>query len=172
MRTISVILLALFMTACVSKYKTDAFNAPIRPISASGSAYVMLARDGFYGSRTYPGSGRTVSQQLYNVISLRMGKVNVATRVESRDDAIETARARGFTYVFAPTILNCEDRATAWSGRPDRITIQIGVWDVATGTEVASATQRASSKWGTLGGDHPQDLVPRLVQIFANRLFQ
>ena len=56
----------------------------------------MLARDGFYGSRTYPGSGRTVSQQLYNVISLRMGKVNVGTRVESRDDAIETARARGF----------------------------------------------------------------------------
>ncbi len=171
MRTVSVILL-LFLTACVSKYKTDSFTPPSHPLSKSGSAYVMLARDGAYGARTYSGSGHTVSRLLYGAILNHVSKAELATRVESRDDAIATARKGGMSYVFDPVILNWEDRATEWSGRPDRITIRIGVWDVATGKEIASANERASSKWGTFGGDHPQDLVPHVVKTFADRVFR
>ena len=132
----------------------------------------MLARDGAYGARTYPGSGHTVSRLLYGAILDHVSKAELATRVESRDDAIATARKDGMSYVFDPVILNWEDRVTEWSGRPDRITIRIGVWDVATGEEIASANERASSKWATFGGDHPQDLVPQVVETFASRLFR
>ncbi len=143
MRIICVVLL-IFLTACVSKYKTDSFTPPSQPLSKSDSAYVMLARDGAYGARTYPGSGHTVSRLLYGAILAHVSKAELATRVESRDDAIAAARKGGMSYVFDPVILNWEDRATAWSGRPDRITIRFSVWDVATGKEFSSSSERAS----------------------------
>ena len=171
MRTISIVLL-VFLTACSSKYKTDTFTPPPEPLSTSGSAYVMLARDGAYGARTYPGSGHTVSRLLYDAISNHVSNADLATAVESRDDAFKSARKDGMTYVFEPVILNWEDRATAWSGRPDRITIRITVWEAATSKKLASSSERASSKWATFGGDHPQDLVPHVVNTFANRVFR
>ena len=91
MRTICVVLL-IFLTACVSKYKTDSFTPPSQPLSKSDSAYVMLARDGAYGARTYPGSGHTVSRLLHNAILAHMSNAELATRVESLSVAISVAR--------------------------------------------------------------------------------
>jgi hypothetical protein len=167
-----IVVFALLLTACVSKYRTDQFDAPSQPLSLSGSAYVMLARDGAYGRRTYSGSGRTVSQLLHNAVLAHLSTSELATIIESRDQALARARAKGVTYVFEPVILNWEDRATEWSGRPDRITIRISIWDAATGKKLASSVDRASSKWGTFGGDHPQDLVPHVMTSFANRVFR
>ena len=113
-----------------------------------------------------------MSRLLHNSILDHIGKADMATQVESRDDAIATARKGGISHVFEPVILNGKDRATEWSGRPDRITIRIGVWDVATGKELSSSSERASCKWATFGGDHPQDLVPHVVKTFASRVFR
>ena len=73
--------------------------------------------------------------------------------------------------MFQPQILNWIDRATEWSGIPDRITIKLIVYEVESGKDVASVMSRASSKWGTLGGDHPQDLLPRVMAEFTKLLF-
>jgi len=54
---------------------------------------------------------------------------------------------------------------------PDRITIKIVVWDVKSGESISSTVLRASSKWATLGGDHPQDLLPGAITPFINKLF-
>lgn len=168
----SIVVFALLLTACVSKYKTDQFDAPSQALSLSGSAYVMMARDGAYGRRTYAGSGATVSRLLHNAVLAHLDTSELATTVESRDQALSKARAKGVTYIFEPIILNWEDRSTEWSGRPDRITIKINIWDAATGKRLSSSVDRASSKWFTLGGDHPQDLVPHVMTTFANRVFR
>lgn len=39
------------------------------------------------------------------------------------------------------------------------------------GKDVASIMSRASSKWGTFGGEHPQDLLPRVMSEFTKLLF-
>lgn len=131
----------------------------------------MLAQDGTYGARIYSGSGRTVSQFLHNAVSAHLSSVKIGTAVESRDDALAKARAMNAADLFEPSILHWEDRATEWSGRPDRVMIKFDVWDVTTGKSVASSLEKASSKWFTLGGDHPQDLVPHVTTGFANRIF-
>jgi hypothetical protein len=64
-----------------------------------------------------------------------------------------------------------EDRATEWSGIPDKITIKYSVYEVETGKPLASSITAASSKWGTLGGDHPQELLPVPTQQFVDKLF-
>jgi hypothetical protein len=75
------------------------------------------------------------------------------------------------TYVFEPVILQWEDRATEWSGKPDRIQIKILLWNPLAKKVVSTAIERASSKWGTFGGDHPQDLLKKLLETYSDRLF-
>jgi hypothetical protein len=166
-----VLLLAVILSGCVSKYKTDAFEAPVQTLPADASAYVTLAKDGSYGSKYYPNSGSLVSSATNAAISLHLTRVQVATEVETIEEALSRAEDLGLTYVFQPTILHWEDRATEWSGRPDRITIKIVVWDVTARKDISSTVLRASSKWATFGGDHPQDLLPGSITPFVNKLF-
>jgi hypothetical protein len=77
-----------------------------------------------------------------------------------RTEGMAQAKQGGFTHYAEPIIVLWEDRATEWSGRPDRIIIRITMLDVASGQIVDVSTIQGSSKWATLGGDHPQDLLP------------
>jgi len=167
------IVLALFaiLTGCVSKYKTDAFQAPAQTLPVDSSAYVTMAKDGSYGAKRYPNSGQLLSSATNAAISLHLTRVEVGTHVETIEEALSRADELGITYVFQPTILHWEDRATEWSGRPDRITIKIVVWDVGTREAISSTVLRASSKWATFGGDHPQDLLPGSITPYVNKLF-
>lgn len=170
-RVAVVVVAVLVLAGCTHKFKTDAFEPPAQQLSKSASAYVMLAADGVLGGIKYTGSGQQTSQATMAAVAAHLDRVELASKNESSDEAIATAKGAGIAYVFQPTILHWEDRATEWSGRPDRITIKVVVREAETGKSVASTVARASSKWGTLGGDHPQDLLPELMARFVNRLF-
>jgi len=96
---------------------------------------------------------------------------SVTTHVETIKEALSHAEEMGFTYVFEPTILHWEDRATEWSGKLDRIKIRLVVWSVKSGEVISSTVLSASSKWATFGGDHPQDLLPGTITPYVNKLF-
>jgi hypothetical protein len=110
-------------------------------------------------------------QSIVTALTLSAKTVIAAKTVEDLPTALKNAQAAGTTHVFEPTILNWEDRATEWSGRPDRVTLRYVIYDVATGKPLASTLARASSKWATFGGDHPQDLLPVPTQTFVHGLF-
>jgi len=167
----ALLLLAILMTGCVSKYKTGVYEAPDQKLLANAAAYVMMANDGSYGSRQYSNSGYLLSSATNAAVSIHLIQVEQATRVETVEEALSRAGDMELTYVFQPTILHWEDRVTAWSGRPDRITIKIVVWSVKTGKSISSTVLHASSKWATFGGDHPQDLLPGAIKPFVNNLF-
>jgi hypothetical protein len=131
----------------------------------------MLPADGRYGAQTYVGSGLFTAQAVSSALQSHTNKVKQAAEVEDLDKAKKAAVANGYMYVFEPQILHWEDRATEWSGIPDKITIRYSVHEISTGIVVASTTSRASSKWATFGGDHPQDLLPVPIQQFVNQLF-
>lgn len=64
----------------------------------------------------------------------------------------------GADYYVVPEILHWEDRATEWSGIPDKVEIKISVFDKRQ-TELASTLISGKSKWVSPGGDHLQDLL-------------
>lgn len=165
------LLIVLFITGCSHKYRTDAYQAPTETLSRSGSAYILLAGDGSYGRRTYNGSGATLSRETQRAISIYLNRVDIAANREELPHAFTKARKARISYVVEPIILHWEDRSTHWSGRPDRITVKIVVWDPLTEKVISSGVERASSKWGTFGGDHPQDLLPRMLARYCKRLF-
>ena len=43
-----------------------------------------------------------------------------------------------------------EERATEWSGKPDRIRVKVGVYDVATGQPIDAVEIVGTNRWGTL----------------------
>ena len=166
-----IILLAGLISGCVSKYKTDAYEAPTEKLQTNASAYVTMAQDGSYGSKPYQNSGYLVSTATTAAVSLHLTRIEQAPRLETIEEALSSAEKMGLTYVFQPTILHWEDRATEWSSRPDRITIKVVVWDVTTRQNISSTVLRASSKWASFGGDHPQDLLPGTISPFVDKLF-
>lgn len=71
-----------------------------------------------------------------------------------------------------PEILRWEERATEWSGKPDRIEINIVIFDVETGGSLENSSYSGKSKFFTFGGDHPQDLLDVPSGEYVRSLYQ
>ncbi len=135
------------LAGCVSKYKTDSFTGPNEGLNPAEGFYVMLPRHATYGSKVYRNSGRETARVAAAALSVHAERVEVAERVGSLKKALARTNTLNLKNLFSPKILNWEDRATAWSGRPDRITPQFSVYDVKTGKRLVNSAMRASSKW-------------------------
>lgn len=84
---------------------------------------------------------------------------------------MQSSKATNFEYYVIPEILHWEDRATEWSGIPDKIQVKISIYEGKTWKEVASTIISGKSKWATFGGDHPQDLLPEPLNKYVESLY-
>ena len=162
---------ALLLAGCVSKYKPISYEGPSAHLAQGADFYVTLPEDGRYQDTVYSGSGYMTAQAMSEALAPYANKTFQASAVETLEEALEKARQGNFQYLFNTKILHWEDRATEWSGIPDKITLRMEVYDVASGEKLASEISKASSKWATFGGDHPQDLLPIPAEAFVKQLF-
>jgi len=171
-RYLAVILLSVALWGCVSKYRVDTYAAPTTHISKDASFYVTLPEDGQYGGTAYPGSGAATAQAERAALLAHVDKVVIGTtKGETQEAAMTQAKQLGLTHVLQTSILNWEDRATEWSGIPDKITLKLTIYEVQSSKQITSTVTSASSKWATFGGDHPQDLLPEPTKRFVDPLF-
>ncbi len=161
----------LMLASCVSKHKTVAEQIDPGQIPKNAGILVMVPQDGSFGETVYSGSGMTTARATIDALSPHTIAVQLAPKNVSMEEALSFARESDIGYVLQTEILNWEDRATEWSGRPDRITLQMSVYESAQGELIATETAKASSKWATFGGDHPQDLVHIPLEAFFAKLF-
>ena len=96
--------------------------------------------------------------------------VTVGRRVGDVKQALAEARGDGAHFLIQPEIQHWADHLTEWSGRSDRVTIRIQVYEAMTGNLLDTRRIEATSRWASLGGDHPQDLLPALSDQWADRL--
>ncbi len=175
MRNLFVVLMVLALTGCSDTHSVKRVDGRAAVLDPTASAYVSVPMDGRYGQTVYPGSGKRTAFEVTRAFSPRLEKTTQArgtgTAGQDKDGALEKAKAGGYTYLIYPVILHWEDRATEWSGIPDKITVEISVIDVATGAVLDSARIEGKSKWATLGGDHPQDLLEKPLTDYARTLF-
>jgi len=163
--------MTLLATACVHTYEVPDPVQPLR-LPSESSFYVARAEDGQDARpATYELSGQRTTDAVVAALASRGCHASSGARVESFDQNLATARDAGSDYLVVPEILNWEDRVTEWSGLPDRIVIRMIVSDVASGEVVDDRTIHGKSRWGTLGGDHPQDLLATPLEQWAAQLF-
>lgn len=171
-RYLVAVLLAFSLAGCSSKHRIDAYEAPSSRLDSHASFYVALPEDGRYGGTVYPGSGEATAHAVSTALLLHVDKVVRGSAAgEDLESALFEAERLNLSYVVHTSILNWEDRATEWSGIPDKITLKLAVYEVGSGQAVSSTIASASSKWGTLGGDHPQDLLTVPIKQFVDLLF-
>lgn len=141
-------------------------------ITTNTSIYVSLPRDGQYGAKAYHGSGQMVSNIIRSAFLGHVVDVEVASKKESFSEALNSANTKGSNLLVYPTILHWEDRATEWSGIPDKADIKLVIADATSGGVQSSVTIQGKSGIATFGGDHPQDLLPGPVNKYVEGLFR
>ena len=162
---------ALLLGACGSSFSANQLtgqNAKLRP---NERIYIAVPNDGRYGATVYSGSGDSVARALEAAFLRHAAHVDRAASVQTLSEALAGARASNAGYLVLPTISHWEDRATEWSGLPDRIEVIISVHEVSSGQLLNRSVLTARSSWWTLGGDRPQDLLANTVGPHVRALF-
>ncbi|MEQ8832223.1 MAG: DUF4823 domain-containing protein [Alphaproteobacteria bacterium] len=162
-------LLAVFLTACTSVKTVDTTSAAA-VLERSGSALVGISEDGRYNATVYNGSGQLTSSMVLTAFAPHLSKVELGQLWRDQDEALIMAREKGFRYLILPKIVHWEDRATAWSGLPDRATVLITVLDVETGDTLDTATIDGRSAIMTLISETPQDLLREPIKQYARQV--
>lgn len=171
MRTVSILLLVSVLPSCADTHSIKRSDASAAMLDPAGSAYVSMPMNGRYGQTVYADSGTITAVEVTRAFSAFLTITTQARYAQSKDEALEQARIEGYSYLVHPVIRHWEDRATEWSGLPDKISVEISVFDVATGELLDNARIDGKSKWATLGGDHPEDLLEKPLAEYARTLF-
>lgn len=131
-----------------------------------------MARDGSYQHQYYDGSGSMVTSELVKALKAHGSDARAASSHGTLEDYVSHARAASLDYLVIPEIQHWEERATEWSGKPDRIEVELTLVEVASGRTLDRTVVSGKSRWMTFGGDHPQELLPVPLAQYADALFQ
>jgi hypothetical protein len=164
-------LLTVFCAGCATTY--EQFGAyRHQPLNPGTPAFVAMPEDGRCGKENYHGSGAITAAVVTAEFARWLQPIHVAERPGTVAENLERARGAGCVYLIVPEILHWEDRATEWSGRPDRLEVRITTFDAATSQAMCSTILRGKSSFWTLGGDQPQDLLTKPIAGYVNGLFR
>ena len=169
MKKILILLSIFVISGCASTYKHSELQPIDKKLDHNKAVVISIPKDGVYGRKQYPNSGKMTA----NAVKAAFSKFATQADIDSNCNinCLNILDKRKYGYYIKPEILHWEDRATEWSGIPDRIEIQIGIYDISSGKELASSTYTGKSKWATFGGDHPQDLLEEPTEQYVNSLY-
>ncbi|AWC85880.1 MULTISPECIES: DUF4823 domain-containing protein [Enterobacter cloacae complex] len=170
MKSLFLFFSAILLAGCSAKYSTNNIQERTESLSKDAPVAISQPTDGVYETHTYSGSSKATADAV-KAAFLRYSD-NVTVFSDCDDLACLKNRhtlSRG--YYVVPQILHWEDRATEWSGIPDKIEVKITVYNAESNNRVASTIINGKSKWATFGGDHPQDLLPEPVSAFISSLY-
>jgi len=163
--------IAVFLlSGCAATYTVNRGNDEGVQLAATKGVYIIRPEDGHYEGEPYEKSGQMTA------LATEVEFSKYATRVEISDRCVldaclATLKNSEFGYLVEPRILHWEDRATEWSGKPDKISVKISVYDLSSGDRISQVILDGKSKWATMGGDHPQDLLSEPIGNYVASLY-
>jgi hypothetical protein len=175
MKYIFYFLISILLTGCYTEKHNIQQTATTKnhnKLDSRKSVYIAVPEDGRYGSILYHGSGIMTTQAIKMALAKHVDSIIVNNQsAEDYSTALRNAKNKNASYLFYPQIFEWEDRATEWSGKPDKVTIKIRVADVKNNKNISSIVLKSNSSWFTLGGDHPQDLIEKPISDYVNSLY-
>ena len=153
------LVIAGLLQGCTS-YTHTTILRPSMPLDKNKGVVISIPANGCFGPTEYPNSGRMTANEVQSAFIPYASHVDIAK--DNKPDAN--------VYYVKPSILHWEDRATEWSGLPDRIEVTVEVYE--SGSRVAASKFSGKSKWFTFGGDHPQDLLKQPLAELVKSLYE
>jgi hypothetical protein len=92
---------------------------------------------------------------------------------QNQKKALASAKAGKFQYLFYPTILHWEDRATEWSGKRDNVSVKLLIIEAFTSERISSVTIDGTGNSGIASnvGERPEDLLSKPISKYVDQLF-
>ena len=122
---------------------TGATSQAIHSVTAKSLVCVAHPGDPSNGQEKYPGSGAEIGQRVEKAVQ-QAGWQTVAILGEAAQPAAECMR-RGGTHVLETRVAHYEDNLTGWSGKPDRIELQLRLSPASQPAQVRQVSYEARS---------------------------
>jgi hypothetical protein len=132
---------------------------------------VVVPKNVKFEQTEYQKSGTYTAFTIREALMRYTNDVSIVSKYDA-NDIISSVDQDRYSYVFKPEILHWEERATEWSGKPDRIGIKNTVYDTKQRNVLSSQIFYGKSKWFTFGGDHPQDLLTVPINKYVKSLYE
>ena len=166
----NLLIIVLLIAGCTATYHQQTLSNDARKLDKGKGVFISVPEDGRYGQHEYFNSG----QMTANAVKAAFLKYTKTLKVSNEchgDNCFSVIPIETYSYYVKPEILHWEDRATAWSGRPDKVEVMLIVFDTATGVEISTVSLTGKSKIMTFGGDHPQDLLAEPINKYIESLY-
>jgi hypothetical protein len=167
MRFSTLIVFTSILSGCTATYKQEALIQPNINLVRGKSVAIATPINGFYETEEYQSSGKMTSLAVQSAFARFSSTITVMPECKN----IACLKDSNHYYYVIPEILHWEERATEWSGKPDKIEVKISVYDNLNLKELASTIISGTSKWATFGGDHPQDLLDEPINAYVQSLY-
>ena len=161
--------LIILLSGCTASYQQDQGTELSEPLPQSAAVYIVIPADGRSESQVYSNSGMMTADATRSAFSRHTSSIRLVDTCGIRSCLAKLEGETG--YLVVPEILHWEDRATEWSGKAERLEVKITVYDVSTQEILTSTVFNGRSRWATLGGDHPQDLLPGPINEYVDSLY-
>lgn len=158
------------LSACATNKLT--FNVDDAAITKSQSVYIMLPENGHYGSIEYDFSGDDVQQKLAREFqTTSIAQVLFPREIKSVQESLKEAEQQNTDLLICPIITHWEDRNTPWSGRRDKVGLNIRIIDVKSKKVVSDADLYGTNNSITFIANQPNTLLPKMVKKYVSHLY-
>jgi hypothetical protein len=169
------LLLCMALIGCAASYHREqltGITASTLALSPESVVYVVQPADGAYEEKVYSRSGQMTEQAIAAAFAKHGSHVIRADTVESKPQAIASARASGAQYAAIATIIQWEPRATEWSGLPSRISVNMAIIDVKTGKTSSEEALSARSRIVSWTRTSPESLLHDSIGGYVDALYR
>lgn len=162
-RVVVLSLVVVFAVAGCAYQKTTgaALSADPGPTAAATDKVgVLLASDVAYQNDSNAGVGRALSARTLAVVR---AKFPIAQMIETTDEekGIAICRERGIKYLVAPAIRHWEEHATNWSGRRDKVEVEVRLLQIEPLAVLRTGSFEAKNNWFTFVDGAAADLLEK-----------
>lgn len=171
MRQAVILMAAILLVGCAGYQMHVETPGQPTPLTRNAHACIAVPADGHYETQTYKGSGESTAESVNRAFAPYLDTTMLTTPAEAQEAALADSQKQGCVYLLYSQILHWEDRATEWSGKPDRAALKLMVLSVPDGKVLDDMIFHAKSSLWTFGGDHPQDLLYKPLKQYASELF-
>ena len=169
-RFIFLLLLCMpLLVSCSSEYNIISYENNYQLLRKGAKVLVLTSEDGAYGSETYKGSGLQLSRKIQSVLA----DYQCNTQVDLDNNRFKDLEGRDlseYDYIIVPIITHWEDRATSWSGIPDRISFSLFIYN-NDGSLLTSTDIEAKSAELTILKNDPSELIVPSLQKYFSKVF-
>lgn len=160
----------MLLVGCSAKYNAAEVTKNTEQLIKNKKVLIAQPENGTYDAKVYSQSGAMTAMAVRTAFSRYTDDAAVISTCATQE-CLQNSQQMKDGYYVIPQILHWEDRATEWSGLPDKIEVKITVYNAQSNNVIASTILNGRSKWLTFGGDHPQDLLPQPINEYVASLY-